>query len=341
VEALQLSERVKLFQARNKSKGLLRYLESFVQYLKIRFKYNPDVYIIGFRGHEIYWFLRIFALRKQFVFDEMMSPYDSIINEKKTLREESLLAKIIFIVEKNILKNADFIITDTQHHITYLAEKFNISKNKIEAIPVGTNEESFPYSNPPDNIESTFKVLFYGTFLPLHGVGIILEVAKRLKKLPIKFIIIGGKGKSKELEEFRAFVSKEKLTNVKHLEWVDFKQLSRYISQADICLGGPFGDTGQSKRVITCKTYHFLSLGKPTLIGKIENMTELYGLKDERNCLICEQGSAQALTEKIEWAYQNQDQLEGISQEAKKLFIQNFSYPIIQKELENILLKLI
>ena len=337
IESLKLSKRVELFVAKNNIRGLIRYLETFVKFLWIRVKYNPDAYIVGFRGHEIYWLLRIFALRKAFFFDEMMSPYFAFVEDRLVFKKSNLLAKLIFWIEKSILENANYILTDTDIHVNFLTDKFQISKKKIVALPVGTDEGLFSKQKYKDQSnENEFTVFFYSTFLPLHGISTILKAALRLRKLSIKFVIIGGQDRPNALEEFEEFVENEKLKNIEHYAWIEFESLPEYISKANLCLGGPFGDTPQARRVITGKTYQFLCLGKPTVIGKIEGL-EKYGFTDRQNCLICEQGNPKALAETIRWAYENRNEISKIGSQGKNLFEKEFSYNNIKSVLEKIL----
>ena len=65
---------------------------------------------------------------------------------------------------------------------------------KIHSIPVGADENVFEplASNIEYTITEEFKVLFYGSFLPLHGVDIILNAALMLKEYNIVFTLIGG-----------------------------------------------------------------------------------------------------------------------------------------------------
>lgn len=330
VNSLSLLNNLELFQPRNKSKGLFRYLETFVKFLKIRIEENPDIYIIGFRGHEIYWLYRIFAFNKIFIFDEMMSPYDSLINEKKIITRNGIMGKLIYRLEKGILNNSNYILTDTQLHSRFLTKTFGISAKKIKVVPVGTDENLFDVDTVREkDMGNDFIVFFYGSFLPLHGINVILEAAKLLEKYPIKFMIIGGKGNKRVLKEYQKKLQDLRLKNVEHQEWVDFISLPSYIKRANLCLGGPFGGTNQAKRVVTGKTYQFLHMGKATIIGKIK---EQLGFIDKENCLLVEQNSPKDLADSILWGYNNPELLMEIGKNSKKFYNKNFSYYIISNK---------
>jgi len=323
VEALKLIPNIQLLQARNNTKGIFRYLETFLKFLRIRLVENPDMYIIGFRGHEIYWFLRIFALKKIFIFDEMMSPYDSFVNEKAAFSKNSIIARTVFALERSILKNTNYVLTDTNLHSEFLEKTFTIDRKKIIVIPVGTDEKLFGDRNiKAKDFGKQFTVFFYATFLPLHGIDIVLKAAKLVEDLPIKFVIIGGKGKKKALREFNGLIKELNLKNIEHHEWVEFEELPGYIKGADLCLGGPFGGTPQARRVVTGKTYQFLFMGKATVVGEIE---EAFGFIDGENCFLVEQNYPEALAEIVNKAYQRRSSLREIGNKGRKLFLENFS----------------
>jgi glycosyltransferase involved in cell wall biosynthesis len=333
VDALKLSKDIELFQARNSNKGLLRYIQTFFRFLKIRIIHNPDVYIIGFRGHEIYWLLRIFALKKKFIFDEMMSPYHALVNERKNIKKFQIIWEIVRVIERSILLNAEYILTDTHLHKKFLTKTFDVNKDKIVVLPVGTNEVLFN----PDNTEAKdfgtdFTVFFYGTFIPLHGVDVILKAAKLLEDYRIKFVIVGGKGKKKTLKNFYQLKNTLQLENLTHYKWVDYKELPKFIKGVDLCLGGPFGGTAQARRVISGKTYQFLCMGKPTVIGEID---EDVGFKHRENCILVKQDSPSALSEEIKWCYMNRenDKLDKIGESGRRLLNKEFSFQNISTKL--------
>ncbi|MCB0208384.1 MAG: glycosyltransferase [Anaerolineae bacterium] len=333
VEGLARIEAVTVYQARNRSTSIFRYFETLMKLLAVRMKYNPDCYILGFRGYEIYWPVRLITLGKRLILDHLVSPFDSLLNERKKIRQGSYLARLIGFYEKWMLKNADAILADTVKHQEHFVSTFQIDANKIYVIPVSTNEDLFKpqckkYSDP----KNTFQVFFYGTFLPLHGIDIVVQAASYLSDLPIEFMLVGGRGK--DIAFFHHMVAELKLNNVHHRAWIDYNKLPGVISSADLCLGGPFGNTGQAGRVITGKTYQFLSMAKPTVIGQIDEET---GFEDKENCLLIEQGNAKALAEAIRWGFEHQPELESIGKRGHQLYLNKFSIDKVSGMLQEML----
>ena len=331
--ALKRIDNIVLFKAINTTKGILRYIQTLSRLLAIRATKKPDYYILGFRGYEIFWIVRILTLGTPLIFDHMMSPYDSLLNEKKIFKKGCIVDRLIYFYEKSILKYSDMILTDTVIHRKFFAGLFEEQQEKIYAIHVGTDEDLFKKLPLGKEVQKKnfFDVLFYGTFLPLHGINIILEAASMIKDRPIRFTIIGGK--KKDLHNFYEMKKRLKLENIIHKEWIDYEQLPRMISESDLCLGGPFGNTGQSRRVVSGKTFQFLAMGKPTVVGRID---EDCGFEDKKNCLLVSQGDGKELANTILWCFENQERLDEIGQKGLELYRNKFSIDHIKEALQMI-----
>jgi glycosyltransferase involved in cell wall biosynthesis len=326
VNALRKIKDVEVYEARNSTSGFLRYFQTLLRLIRIRIVHHPDIYILGFRGHEIFPFVRILTYPRALIFDAMMSPFGAMEEEGKLGKLGKLLSPVVYAFEKAILKLSDQILTDTALHRQFFIDVFDIFPEKIVPVYVGTDEDVFvPSKKSKNSLKEGLDVFFYSTRLPLHGVDFILEAARRLQKEPIRFTIVGGNQKHHPVSE---------LSNLIQIDWVEFEKLPEYIEKADICLGGPFGNTKQAERVITGKTFQFLAMGKPVVIGRIN---EEVGFIDKRNCLFVEQGNPDSLTEVLLWALQNKHQLPAIGENGLELFRHHFSTPVIASQISEVL----
>ena len=334
LQALEKMDGIEVLTAVNKTRGIGRYAQTIRMLLAVKRKADPDCYILGFRGYELFWVVRVLAGGKSLILDHMMSPYDSLVHERKRVKEGGCLAGIIYRYERSILRRANVVLTDTRAHRSYLSDLFGVEAEKIHAIPVGADEEKFkPESTEkPGARKNPFQVLFYGSFLPLHGIENILRAAEILRDTPIRFTIIGGEGRT--LQSFRGKVEKLKLNNITHGRWGPFTALPGLIREADVCLGGPFGGTGQAHRVVTGKTLQAMAMGKPTIVGKSGHD---YGFRDKENCLLVPQGDAGGLARGIRWCFEHRDRLPAIGQNGLDLYKERFSINCIRKFLHVIL----
>lgn len=320
----------------NSSAGPKRYQETLTALSDIARKDWADIYILGFRGHEIYWPVRMVVGNKPIIFDAMMSPYAALREEGKHGLIGSISAGIIKVLERSILQNANAILTDTTIHAEYFSKEFGIPATKISPIPVGAVESVTPKKEHSTHSRSEMSLLFYGSFLPLHGAEVIVSAANLLQDLPLRFDFIGG-GIAAAKALSNGFPTSETL-HYTHRAWVAFDELiQECIPAADLCLGGPFGNTPQARRVVTGKTSQCMAAGKPTIIGATDNA---YGFIDKKNCLLVEQGNPASLAEAIRWAYQHQEALAQIGASARDLYQNQLSIQRISEGLRDVISRL-
>jgi glycosyltransferase involved in cell wall biosynthesis len=125
------------------------------------------------------------------------------------------------------------------------------------------------------------------------------------------------------------------LDNVTHIEWIAFERLPQLIAQADLGLGGPFGNTGQAHRVITGRTFQFLAMAKPVVVGELVGD---YGFKDKVNCLVVPQGDEKALADTIYWAFRHKTEIGQIGQKGYELYQSRYSIKQISEKLKKVLI---
>jgi glycosyltransferase involved in cell wall biosynthesis len=326
LDALKQIGDVEVYEARNSTSGFLRYFQTLFRLIRLRINAHPDIYLLGFRGHEIFPFVRILTYPHPLIFDAMMSPFAAMEEEEKWGKIGKIVSPMVYALEKAILRFSDQILTDTELHRHFLIDAFNLIPKKIVSVYVGTDEKLFfPPKKRTTFTKEGLEVFFYSTQLPLHGVEVIFEVIHRLQEEDIRFTIIGGNRKNARIAES---------SKVVQMHWVEFEQLPKYIENADICLGGPFGKTKQAGRVITGKTFQFLGMGKPVVIGRID---EEVGFIDKKNCLLVERGNSESLSNALLWALANKDQLPAIGENALRLFRQRFGRTVLASRLSNTL----
>lgn len=341
LRALRQIPDVNIHEAINNDTGIARYLETYRKTQEIKKKYDPDIYILGFRGHEFYWPLRRLVGNKPIILDALMSPYASLSRERKFGMPGVVAASAWRILERGILNDADVVLTDTTPQLHFYQQEFSLPSGKLLALPVGAEESvaqnsssAYTASTKP---QSEMSILFYGSFLPLHGIGIILEAASLVRELPIRFDFVGGS--EKQAQKLKAKCTDLGIIRYTHRRWVSFDELINLtIPEADLCLGGPFGNTDQARRVITGKTSQCLALGKPTIIGEIN---EKHGFIDKQNCLLVPQGNREALAEAIRWAHNHREQLSLIGERARAIYAERLSIRVIGHLLGKVIFDLV
>ncbi len=129
-----------------------------------------------------------------------------------------------------------------------------------------------------------FRVLFFGSFLPLHGVEIVVEAAKILaKESSLHFRLIGD---GQTFPAVRRFVERHGLTNVDLAGRVAYASLPGEIQAADVCLG-VFGRTEKSRRVIPHKVVQSAAMGRPVVTARSPAVEELF--RHRRDIYLCDE----------------------------------------------------
>lgn len=306
---------------KNSQRGVLRYPEIMVKLLAARFRYRPDVYVLTFRGYELLPFFNLLTIGKKRVFDEFINLVEWAVYEHKKIKAGTLPARMLYKLYRGWLKRSNVILADTQAHADYSAKLMKIPIAKFRSVPVSTDEEVF---KPQKDVakQDGFQVFYYGNMLPLHGLQYVIEAATSLRDQDVHFLLVGGGEKVvAEIEK-----AKEQGAHITHKKWVPFEQLPVVAGQSALCLGGPFGGTLQSRMVTTGKTYQFLAVGAPTLVGATE---EKVALVDGKSCLMVPQADAQALADKILWAKNHQKQLQKIGAEGRKVYETYYSNKVV------------
>lgn len=340
VTALQQLPDVELTVIKNHSSGVARYWQTFWQLAKYRLTHKPDVCILGFRGQEVFGLFYPFMRGSRIIFDEFLNMHDWFVNEHHKLREGSLPVKLLDAYIKWAVRRSTYVLADTPAHALLSTKMYDAPEGKVVAIPVGAEEAIFkPQPAKPKQKGAPFEVFFYGNMLPLHGLGVILDAIKELqgsgKLRGMHFTIIGGKGKPAMMRQLESFIKENNLGgHITHLPWAQYEKLPAYVAAADVCLGGPFGGTGQARRVITGKTFQFMAMGKATIIGETDNA----GLfTDKRDCLIVHQNDPSALATALLWVQAHPKELAAIDKNARALYESKFSSAVIARALEKLL----
>jgi glycosyltransferase involved in cell wall biosynthesis len=232
-----------------------------------------DVVLVPYMGHLDVLLLWPFAKLRgaKLVWDAFLSLYNTIVEDRRLLSAHNPFSKIIWFWEWMACRVSDCIIMDTRAHADYFKQNFNINQSKIVVAFVGAEPEAFPILNKVKVNNTKPVVLFYGQFIPLHGIETIIKAAQLAKNESIDWIIIG---RGQEETVIRAMLDADPLPRLKWISWVSYVELSNWISCASVCLG-IFGNTDKAGRVIPNKVFQILMSGKPLVTRDSPAMREL------------------------------------------------------------------
>ena len=196
------------------------------------------------------------------VFDPFISRYNTEVEDRKRFAPRSFRAWQAHIRDWLACRCADYLVFDTHEHKDYFFKRYGLDK-PYRVLRVGVDEVLFrPRPAPAEVAGVRCNVLFYGTYIPLQGVDVIVQAAARLRDYPsIHFCLIG---EGQELPRIRALVKQLGLDRLELTGAIPAAQLAERISAADICLG--IFDPGiKAGQVVPNKVVQCAAMQKPII----------------------------------------------------------------------------
>jgi glycosyltransferase involved in cell wall biosynthesis len=228
-----------------------------------------DVVIVGYLG-QLDIFLAKILTRRPVVLNALLSLHDTAVQDRRLIAERSVGARVLRGVDRLACRVADLVLLDTRAHIDYFRAEFGLPEAKFYRVPVGSDRAARPKSSPPPG--APCRVLFVGTFIPLHGVETILDAAEWLRDGSVLVRLI-GRG-----QEGSAIAERVRRRNLSHVElvdrWISGEEYGQELADSDICLG-IFGGTAKAQRVIPSKVYDALAAARPVITADTPAAREL------------------------------------------------------------------
>ena len=233
---------------------------------------RPDVIVVGYLGHLDVLLLWPFAAlrRVPVVWDAFLSLYDTVVKDRRMVSPRHPLAIVLRAWEWLACRAADRIVLDTEAHAELFRTFYNVAPRKVTSAFVGAEASVFPPA-APRNRGGRATVLFYGQFIPLHGIATIVEAARMSGDKPIDWLIFGT---GQQEPVIREMLERDRPASLTWEEWVPYSVLVHHIAAADVCLG-VFGDSEKAGRVIPNKVFQILSAGRPLVTRDGPGIREL------------------------------------------------------------------
>lgn len=269
-----------------------RFLKTMLKFL-VRRGEGFDCIFVGFLGQPLVPLVRKFT-DKPVIFDAFLSTYDTMCFDRRRFRADSLPGRLFYHLDRLACRMADRVILDTRAHIDYFTGTFGLPREKFHRVLVGADESLF-YPRETARRDGRFRVFYCSSYLSLHGTEWIVRAAALLREHDdVEFVVVGrGKEREKVLELARTLA----LDTIRFVGWLPYERLPLEIAEADICLGGHFSDIEKAGRVIAGKTFQFIAMKKPVILGDGPGNRELF--TDRSNCLLVRMADAESLARAI------------------------------------------
>lgn len=307
---------------------LLRYLYLILTYYQRGL--NSDIILVHASGHNyvpLAWLLAK-VTKKSLIFDPFVSMFDTYVNDRKQVKSDSLLAAWYYFLDKIACNLADKVLVDTIQHSDYFIKTFRLKKEKICVIPVGADDSVFhPNIVQVSSQDGKMQILYVGNFIPLHGVPYIIQAAKLLENENFHFTLIGN---GQTYAEACKLANDLNLQNIRFVGRVSRELYAQHLEQADIVLG-IFGESDKTTRVIPCKVYDAIAMGKVVITSNTAAIQSVF--VNQKNICTCKPMDSASLAEQLQILGENAHLRLEIGRNAKTIFDQHFSPVKVAKRL--------
>ena len=272
---------------------------------------SASVIFIPYPAYLDVFFLKCILIgssRPILIIDAFLCLHDTLVADREILKAECLAARLVSKIELHTLRSANLIFIDTMQQREQLLQNYDLSPSKIVATPVGIDESTWTPLDPLP-LGEPFKLLFWGTFIPLHGIDTIVSSAQILARSNPKIeLTIIGNGQTADIvaEQIDAL-------NLDNIRWerrlVSSKKLRTKVEQSH-CILGIFGDSDKAGNVIPYKVYQAMASNKIVITRSGAALVDMFPSKaDDSGLILVPSANAERLAEAISNVYANYDEL--------------------------------
>jgi glycosyltransferase involved in cell wall biosynthesis len=247
---------------------------------------------------------KIFSLwlkRKAVINDFFISDYDTYANDRKKGSRFSINALYKYALDWINFRFSYYLLSDTRAHFDHWQKLFGRFRGEHLVFPV-LADPSIYYPGEWRQPGDVPKILFYGYFIPLHGIEVILEALKRCEQ---KGMIFDAEliGEGQTLAAMLDLSEKLQLRQVVfNKAFIPEGELAERIRSSDLVLG-IFGSSEKARSVVPNKVYQGLACRATVITQDSPAVREFF--TDEDLCLV--ESDPNRLAEAIEALIQDPD----------------------------------
>jgi glycosyltransferase involved in cell wall biosynthesis len=261
----------------------------------------PDLVVAGFNGQLDVVLARLIAPRRPLLFAPLVTITETLVDDRATYRAGSLAARLLTLLDRVALGLADRIVIDTAAHRDYLCERLAVPGERVTVQYLGAEDAFAPLGPSRDQAGPTgrepaqvaerpaaepsaerslrveggrrppVRVLFYCTYVPLHGAGVVARAMGLLS--PADGIEVAMIGTGPERADCEALV--RGLPHVAMRDWIPYEELPARIREADLVLG-IFGSSVKARMVVPNKVYQAAQVGRAIVTADTPAIREVF-----------------------------------------------------------------
>ncbi|MCX8073404.1 MAG: glycosyltransferase [Candidatus Binatia bacterium] len=281
-----------------------------------------EILVAGFRGQLDVLLASLLRQTRQrkLVFAPLVTVSETVLDRGLSASSPSAV-RLAGWLDRRSLNLADRVIIDTHTHSDYLRRTFGVSDQKVRVFHLGYDTETFRPS-PPRKSDATLRVLFYGSLLPLHGVGVMISAARLLaRETGIRFTFCGRGWLDAEVARQLAELPSG---NVTRRGWIDYAQIPKLIADHDVCLG-IFAANEKAAMVIPNKVYQCSAVGRTVVTADTPAVREVF--EHNETIILVPPDNPEALANALLDLRRDREKLTGIATNAARWMQEQFAAP--------------
>jgi glycosyltransferase involved in cell wall biosynthesis len=248
----------------------------------------PSLVVVGFGGQlDVLLAARICRPRVALVFAPLVSLTETLVEDRALFPPGGLRARLLTALDRAAFRAADLVLADTEAHAAYL-RRLGVAPERVAAWHFGVEPE---FVTAAARAVVPRRVLFYGRYLPLHGIDTILAAAARLGDRA-DVVLIGGGPERARMEALAAKLG----ARVTWRDEVPLDALPGELAAAAVVLG-VFGAGAKAAMVVPNKVYQAAAAGRALVTRDGAALREV--LEPGTQCLACPPADPDALSEAI------------------------------------------
>jgi glycosyltransferase involved in cell wall biosynthesis len=246
---------------------------------------SPDLVLVPYPGHLVVGWVRA-VWTGPLVLDLFLSAHDTIIVDRQLFGAGSMMARLMRRLDRRAAAAADRVLLDTEQNADHVARLVGLSRRRFVAVPVSDpGESASPPPYRPPGVGDKLEVLFFGTGVPLHGLGYLLDALEHCEG--VRLTLVGGAPADRARARFLA-PPKIRILG----EFLPDDELRRRLARTHL-VAGVFGTSQKTDRVVPLKVMLALGAGRPVITARTTAIASV--LQSGRECITVPAGDSRAL----------------------------------------------